>query len=104
MPCLGVRLECWGEGSSGPQAMADGLLTSLVVCHGATCNQTVMSGRKLARLVDFAGFSFAVDRICCVLARSFPMRNWCGGAPAFGRQPASKRFSNLAQARGTIRV
>jgi len=24
--------------------MADGLLTSLVVCQDATCNQTVMSG------------------------------------------------------------
>jgi hypothetical protein len=73
-----------------------------------TCNQTVMSGRISARFVDFAVFSFAFDCVCCVLARSFLVRNWCGGAPAFGRQPAnsqlSKRLGNLAQARGTIRV
>jgi hypothetical protein len=60
--------------------------------------------------VDFAVFSFAFDCLCYVLARSFLVRNWCGGARAFGRQPAininqlSKRLGNLAQARGTIRV
>ena len=40
----GYFLNVGGEGSSGPQTMADGLLTSLVVCQDATCNQTVMSG------------------------------------------------------------
>jgi hypothetical protein len=73
-----------------------------------TCNQTVMSGRISISFVDFPAFSFEFDRVRCVLVRSFLVRNWCGGAPAFGRQPAnsrlSKRLGNLAQARGTIRV
>jgi Phage integrase family len=43
-----------------------------------TCNQTVMSDRKLIGFVDFAEFSFRFDRVCCGLVRSFLVRNWCG--------------------------
>ena len=28
--------------------------------------------------VDFAEFSLEIDRVRCVLVRSFPVRAWCG--------------------------
>jgi len=43
-----------------------------------TCNQTVMSGSKSVGFIDFAVFSFAFDRVCCALLRSFLVQNWCG--------------------------
>src|SRR6266849_4518 len=54
-----------------------------------TCNQTVMSGRISTRFVDFAVFSFAFDCVCCVLARSFLVRN---GAAALQLSVASQRL------------
>jgi hypothetical protein len=57
-------------------------LTKLLFIGGPgrtrTCNQTVMSDRKLIGFVDFAEFSFRFDRVCCGLVRSFLVRNWCG--------------------------
>jgi len=44
-----------------------------------TCGQTVMSGRIKAAIVDLAAFSLEIDRVRCVLVRSFLERNWCGG-------------------------
>jgi hypothetical protein len=47
-----------------------------------TCNQTVMSDGTMVSFVDFAAFSFEFDRVRCVLARSFLVRNWCGLRPS----------------------
>jgi hypothetical protein len=43
-----------------------------------TCNQTVMSGRIMVRIVDFAAFSSEIECVRCDLMRSFLVRNWCG--------------------------
>jgi hypothetical protein len=57
----------------------DNQLISLVSPAGLEpANQTVMSGRIKRAIVDFTGFSFGIGRVCCVLARSFLVRNWCG--------------------------
>lgn len=45
---------------------------------GRTCNQTVMSGRRLNRFIDFAAFLPNVDSACRGLFSSFLVRNWCG--------------------------
>jgi hypothetical protein len=39
-----------------------------------------MSGRISIGFIDFAVYSFAFDRIRCVLVRSFLVRNWCAAA------------------------
>ena len=36
------------------------------------------SGRIKDAIVDFAAFSLEIDRVRCVLVRSFLVRNWCG--------------------------
>ena len=36
-----------------------------------------MSGGKSIGFVDLAAFSYDLDRACCVLMRSFPVRMWC---------------------------
>jgi hypothetical protein len=43
-----------------------------------TCNQTVMSGKIVIGPDDFAAFSSQIERIRCVLVRSFLVRNWRG--------------------------
>ncbi|KGJ67766.1 hypothetical protein BJA5080_01335 [Bradyrhizobium diazoefficiens SEMIA 5080] len=43
-----------------------------------TCNQTVMSGGIWFSFVDLAVPLFGLDRVRCILARSFLVRNWCG--------------------------
>jgi len=45
-----------------------------------------MSERTKDAIVDFAAFSLGIDRVHCVLWRSFLVRNWCGscGNPKFG--------------------
>ena len=45
-----------------------------------------MSKRTKDAIVDFAAFSLGIDRVHCVLWRSFLVRNWCGscGNPKFG--------------------
>jgi hypothetical protein len=60
-----------------------------------TCNQTVTSGRIQFSFVDFVAFSSEVERVRCVLARSFLVRNWCGcqSKPGFGTNPANGRLS-----------
>ncbi len=34
--------------------------------------------------VDFAEFSLEIDRVRCVLARPFLVRNWCGARAVVG--------------------
>jgi hypothetical protein len=41
--------------------------------RGQTFDHTVMSGRMSIRLVDFAAFSFAFDRVVAFRSRCF----WC---------------------------
>ena len=44
------------------------------------CNQTVMGRKTKNAIVDFAAFSLEIDRVHCVLVRSFLVRNWCDGS------------------------
>jgi hypothetical protein len=37
-----------------------------------------MRGSKSVSFIDFVVFSFAFDRVCCGLLRSFLVPNWCG--------------------------
>jgi hypothetical protein len=37
-----------------------------------------MSGRRQLSFVDFIAFSSEVERVRCVMAMSFLVRNWCG--------------------------
>ena len=48
-----------------------------------TCGRTVMSGRIKDAIADFAAFSLEIDRVRCVLVRSFLVRNWCGGVASW---------------------
>jgi hypothetical protein len=41
-----------------------------------------MSATIVVAFVDVASFSLEVDRVCWVLVRSFPERNWCGPPPS----------------------
>ena len=34
-------------------------------------------------IADFAAFSLEIDRVRCVLMRSFLVRNWCGGVASW---------------------
>ena len=43
-----------------------------------SCNQTVMSGSISVSFVDSNAFSSQIERVRCVLAGSFLVRNWCG--------------------------
>ena len=49
-----------------------------------TCNQTVMSGRIKVSFLDIIAFSLELDRVRCVLASSFLVRNWCGARLVVG--------------------
>jgi hypothetical protein len=42
-----------------------------------------MSGRISIAFVDFAAFSFEVDRVRGVSLALFLVRNWCGGISTF---------------------
>ncbi len=41
-----------------------------------------MSGKRSTSFIDFTALSFEFDRVCCALARSFLVRNWCDRWPS----------------------
>src|ERR1700761_4120566 len=61
-----------------------------------TCNQTVMSGSKLIRSIDFTVLLVVFDRVCFVLFRLFLVRNWCG-RPAQQPEPSLLRLLDLKE-------
>jgi hypothetical protein len=55
-----------------------------------------MSGRITVAIVDFPAFLSVIDRVRCVLFRSFLVRNWCGPSAiesAFETNAAAGRSS-----------
>ena len=82
-PPIGFPADCPTTGPLSPKASAGSLaLASRVRASGPgrtrTCNQTVKSGRITVAIVYFPAFSSVIDRVRCVLFRSFLVRNWCG--------------------------
>jgi hypothetical protein len=69
-----------------------------------TCNQTVMSGRIAISFVDFAAFSFDLDRVRCASFTPFLVRNWCGCPAAMVRPVRSGICPVMKLARPTLQL
>jgi len=60
----------------GRKLVRDGVL--LAISAASNLQPDRLSGRMAISFVEFAAVSSAFDHVCCVLVRSFLVRNWCG--------------------------